>query len=100
MGGRASAERRAANPGRRWTTVSPPHSLFNVEIGRGGAVRQPPPLPPAGPGLNWLVLRSQNSAIGRARRLLEFAPEKGPRFTYRARFLVRVRTPSASGFDP
>jgi hypothetical protein len=23
-----------------------------------------------------------------------------PRFTYRARFLVRVRTPSASGFDP
>ena len=61
--GRAGAERRAANPGRRCgTTISPPHSLFKLEIGRGGAVRQS-----AAARTSWPVVkprlgsRSQNS---------------------------------------
>ena len=60
---RAGAERRAAKSGRRCgTTISPPHSLFKLEIGRGGAVRQS-----AAARTSWPVVkprlgsRSQNS---------------------------------------
>ena len=102
IGGRAGAERRAAKSGRRCgTTISPPHSLFNVEIGRGGAVRQPPLLPPAGRGLNF--------GWSHALKILESAQRDGslnlllktPRVSHAAPVFSCAREgPSAGGFDP
>ena len=96
IGGRAVAERRAANPGRLVADAGrrrgpPLFSVWDLEIGGGGALRQQP-LATAGRRAAFGCARTLlDFGIGRARPLLESARKRGPRYTFAARFLVRAR---------
>ena len=103
--GRAGAERRAANPGRRcWPTtrLAAAFAFWNWRSVGGGALRQSPPLAAGWPE-GW------QSAGLRASGFSELAEHegslnllgKGPRFPYTlAVFSCAREGPSASGFDP
>ena len=88
-----------ADAGRR--RGPPLFSVWDLAIGGGGARRQQP-LATAGRRAAFGCARTLlDFGIGRARPLLESARKRGPRYTFAARFLVRVRAaPRPAGFDP
>ena len=102
IGWRAVAERRGqflvavvADAGRR--RGPPPFSVWDLEIGGGGALRQQPL------ARNWLQPSDVLALcwileIGRARPLLKSARKRGPRFTFAPRFLARARAAPRPGF--
>ena len=78
-----------ADAGRR--RGPPLFSVWDLEIGGGGALRQQP-LATAGRRAAFGCARTLlDFGIGRARPLLESARKRCPRFTFARRFLVRAR---------
>ena len=93
ISGRAGAERRAANPGRRCWPTARPAAVFCLGLGdrrwrssSATAARNSWPQ-----GSLRLCSHAVGFGIGRARPLLESARKRWPRYTFAARFLVRAR---------